>query len=188
MLTLSDGKHCRQFDPAIVVQNFMPEKMLGNWFTQYESNNTVLSETQKCPVNVIEPWDLSTIKDRPLAKRFDTEDFFGFKLRSGYFIPKVNLPIKLDFNGWHKKDSVMSAIWRSPFISPMLANDYLNTLTLGTDYDHWAIIYHCSDKRVNTVNFQKGATVWIMSREKKFEDMPEDARKALEQKFNDLFQ
>lgn len=92
------GDSCRAFQVTDLVQNFKPADMLGNWFPLYSSKNPIIewaSSMQECPAVTIEKWDLDTIKNRPLAKRFDISKFDGFFLNYGYNMKGTTLPIKV---------------------------------------------------------------------------------------------
>lgn len=74
-----------------------------------------------------------------------------------------------------------------PVPSPMLTEGFLNSMVLDTDYNHYAILYHCSDKIINKINSLKGESIYIYGRENSVEKMPKEARDKLVKAFDRLF-
>ena len=164
ILQLGSGEMCRAFPATQLVQDYDASKMLGQWFQLFESNGSDTSKLKRCPNLVIQPWDIQPLKDRPMVQRFDISNLDGFQVRSGFFLKNVNIPIRQTLNGWQDRDTVLSSLWRAPFISPLKKASHVNSMTLDADYDHWAIIYICSDQRLDNPFMRKGASVEILGR------------------------
>ena len=184
------GDTCRAFKAADLVQNFTPEKMIGNWFPLYSLKNPITdwaSKLQECPAVVLEKWDLDSVKDKLLAKRFPIENYEGFYLNYGYNMSGTKLPIKVKLRGWQDKNSVESSIWTMPIPSPMLTEGYHNAMVLATDYTNFALLYHCHDRPINKINLKKGESIYIYARQNAIDKLPKEASDKLEAAFDKLF-
>ena len=48
------GEMCRAFDPAMLVQNYEPLKMVGGWYPLYQSSKSnSYSKIQRCPISIV---------------------------------------------------------------------------------------------------------------------------------------
>jgi hypothetical protein len=192
------GANCRIFKKEDMVKNLDDgEMMLGAWFPQFQQihKNDVpfLSGPKKCPVVLIEEWDISSLEN--VNEAFDITKYLGFTMKMQYK-PKI---MAIKNKGWIEKGTNELSVWNTmmrpmadePKIVPSSVRDiqFKNSQILNTDGKNWAIIYFCQDKGIDLGNvfMRKGENIQVWTRQKAISEMKGADKKALVTSFNKLF-
>ena len=186
---ISLGENCRSFDSALIPTDLDGGRLLGTWYPLFNSNHDKfgLNKPKRCPISLIEGWDLSKHEKNPLMKSWDLSQFNGFKLKTASFFPKVNFPSKMWFKGWMSKDKpYQGGLWAGILPIPLKKDDFDNLQVVATDYDNFAIFYLCS-RHLSDRLVVDGDRVFVWSRFPSVEEMSAEGQSKLEEAFNSLF-